>query len=159
MLARKLIVISVALAAAAGLSACGDSKADSSIPFENAQTLITTLEEIKANVDNGSCEVALDKVDELKTEIEGLPSDVSDELKQELLDGADQIAILVRDPDQCEQPQQTTTTEQTTTEQTTTQQTTTEQTQPTTTTQPTTPTTPTTPGGGGGTGGLGPTSP
>jgi len=151
--AHKLLAIAAA-AAAFGLSACGDSEPEPSIPLENAQTLVTTLAEIRENVEVGSCEVASTKVDELKGEIEELPSDVDDDVRQGLENGADQLGILVQDPDQCERPEEPeTTTEETTTEtEPTTTETTTEE---TTTTQPTQPTTPTTPGGGG-TGGLGP---
>jgi hypothetical protein len=152
MFARKLIVISVLVAASAGLAACGDEQPDPSIPLENAQTLLGTLEEIRSNVDVGSCELAADKVDELNSEIESLPSDVPSDLRTELEDGANQLSILVGDPDQCDQPEEPTTTEETTTDETTT-----EATEPTTTTQPTettptVPTTPTNPGGGVGPG-------
>ncbi len=151
----KGLIAAAALAAVVGLSACGDDEPEPSIPLSGAQTLIATLEEIQANVDAGSCLVAADKVDELRSEIDDLPDEVDEDLRGELENGADRLSILVNDPDQCERPEEPeTTTEETTTEETdptTTEETTTEQT--TTETQPTTPTTP---GGGGGTGGLGP---
>ncbi len=152
----KGLIAAAALAAALGLSACGDDEPEPSIPSSDAQTLMATLEEIQANVDAGSCLVAGDKVDELRSEIDDLPDEVDEDLRGGLENGADRLSILVNDPDQCERPEEpeTTTqetiteeTEPTTTEETTTEETTTEQTQPTT---------PTTPGGGGGTGGLGP---
>jgi hypothetical protein len=158
MLRAKPIMIGLVLSASAALAGCGSSDPDPSIPLESAQTMVTTLREVEANVDAGSCEVAGDKVEELKGEIADLPSEVDDDVRQGLENGADQLGILINDPDQCERPEVETTTEEETTapettEETTTEETTTEQ------TQPTQPTTPTNPGGGvgppgGGQGGL-----
>ena len=149
----KPILIMVCLAASAALaSGCGsDEEPKPSIPLENATTLVSTLEEIQANVDNGSCLVATDKVQEFQDELSSLPSDVNNDVVDALERGSLNLIDLI--DEQCERPEETTT-EETTTEETTTEETTTEETtetQPTTTTQPTTPTTPpTTPGGGGG---------
>ena len=155
--AKRLIAAS-ALAAALLLSACGDDEPEPSLPLEDAETLIATLGEIQSNVEVGSCVVAREKVGELRTEIEQLPSEVDEDLRRGMENGADQLEILVSDPDRCERPEEPETTteetepeeepEPTTTEQETEPETTTEQTQPTTQTQPG--------GGGGGTGGLGP---
>jgi hypothetical protein len=150
----KGMIAAAGTAAALGLAGCADSEPEPSIPLESAQVLVGTLQEIQANVDVGSCIAAESSVEELKSEIGELPSDVNDDLRQGLENGADQLGILIRDPDQCERPEE----EQTTTEETTTEETTTEETEPTTTEETTTEQTEptTTPGSPGGTGGLGP---
>ena len=148
----KPILIMVCLAASAALaSGCGsDEEPKPSIPLENATTLVSTLEEIQANVDNGSCLVATDKVQEFQDELSSLPSDVNDDVVDALERGSLNLIDLI--DEQCERPEETTTeettTEETTTEETTTEETTTEETEPTTPTVPTTP--PTTDGGGVG---------
>jgi hypothetical protein len=154
-LSRPIFAPLCAIAAAAALAGCGSDDLEPSIPAESALTLIGTLQEIQANVDAGSCLVAGDKVDELKAEISELPAEVNDDVSQALENGADQLAILVSDPAECERPAQPdTTTQETTTQQTTTEQPTTQQTTtapPTTTTAPpptTTTAPPTNPGGG-----------
>lgn len=148
----KPILIMVCLAASAALaSGCGsDEEPKPSIPLENATTLVSTLEEIQANVDNGSCLVATDKVQEFQDELSSLPSDVNNDVVDALERGSLNLIDLI--DEQCERPEETTTeettTEETTTEETTTEETTTEETEPTTPTVPTTP--PTTDGGGVG---------
>jgi hypothetical protein len=147
----KTILTVLCLAAAAAFAAgCGgDSEPEPSIPLDNAETLVATLQEVQANVDNGSCLVAADKVQELEDELAQLPSDVEQDVVEALQRGSQNLLGLI--DEQCDQPEVTTTeettTEETTTEETTTEETTTEETQPTTTTTPTTPTT-----GGGGVG-------
>ena len=147
----KPILLSLCLFASAALAAgCGgDDEPEPSIPLENATTLVSTLEEIQANVDNGSCLIAADKVQEFQEELSALPSDVNEDVVDALQSGALNLGDLVEED--CERPEETTTeettTEETTTEETTTEETTTEE-EPTTPTQPTTPTT----GGGGGVG-------
>ena len=155
-----LIVAAVALFAAG----CGDNSPSPSIGGQDAAILQAKLEEIKANVDNGSCLVAADRTDDLITDIENLPPSVNDGVKAALLNGANNLKLLLVNPDKCAGNQtattapttteQTTTTVPTTTSQpTTTTKTTPTQTQPTTPTQ-TTPTTPGSPSGGVGPGGL-----
>lgn len=152
----KTILTVLCLAAAGGLAAgCGgDEEPDPSIPLDSAQTLVSTLQEVQANVDNGSCLVAADKVQELQDELSQLPSEVNQDVLDALQRGALSLGDLV--DEQCDQPEPTTT-EATTTKETTTEQTTTEQpttTQPPPTTAPPTTTTPAPPNTGGG--GVGP---
>jgi cell division protein FtsN len=163
----RLIVLPICVLLAAFVAAgCGgDSKPDPSISSNAAETLQGTLKEVQDNVDVGSCQVAADKAGELKDEVAALPPTVDDDVTQALENATDQLLILIDDPDQCDRPDETTTTEETTTEEdttteeTTTEETTTEETQPTTTTPPTTTTQPPSNGGGvgppsGGGGGL-----
>jgi outer membrane murein-binding lipoprotein Lpp len=156
------ILLALMLAAAACLAGCGGSNGpDPSIPSTDARTLLAKITEIRANVDVGSCVVAQSKTDDLLADIDALPSDVNQDVKNALVRGANNLKGLLGDPEQCQSRSATTTTESTT--ESTTEETTTEKTQPTTTTrtqtQPTTTTqtqtqTNTTPGGTSG--GIGP---
>lgn len=157
----KAIFAVIALAASLVVAGCGgDNEKEGDLPADDATTLLGQLEEVQANLDVGSCFVAADEADNLIADIQELPSDVNGDLRQALEKGAEQLKVLLEDPDQCERPTATsetttveTTTEETSTEQTTTRETTTE---PTTTATTPTQTTPTTPGSGGvGPGGTG----
>jgi hypothetical protein len=155
------ILLALFLAASAVAAGCGNSGPDPSIPQADARILLAKIEEIKANVDVGSCLVASDKTDDLLADVANLPSGVNSDVKQALDNGANNLKLLLNDPSQCQGRSETTTTESTTAP-TTTEETTTERTEPTTTeetqTQPTTTTqtqtTPTesTPGASGGIG-------
>jgi hypothetical protein len=158
-LLRPILLALILPAAAAGVAGCGNSGPDPSIPAQEAAVLTAKIDEIKANVDVGSCLVAADKTDDLIADINNLPSSVNSDVSQALDNGANNLRLLLTDPDKC-QSNATTTTETTTsapstTEPTTTTRprpsTTTTQTQPTTTTQTQPPPT-TTPGGSGGVG-------
>jgi hypothetical protein len=160
----KAILAVVALAASLAVPGCGgDDEGGGDLPAEEAANLLGQLEEVQANLDVGSCFVAADEADILIADIQELPSDVDGDLRRALENGAEQLRVLLEDPDQCERPTPTieTTTEETTTEDTeteedtTTRETETERTTPTTPTQPTTPTSPGSGGvGPGGQGGL-----
>ena len=160
----RLTLLALFLAGvSAGLLGCGGSSGpDPSLSGQEAAVLSSKIDEIQANVRVGSCLVASDKTDDLIADIQELPSSVNDQVKTALENGANQLKILLADPDQCEG--RTTTAETTTSTPSTTEETTTERTQPTTTertqTQPTTTTNTstqgTTIGGGGNSGGIGP---
>jgi methylaspartate ammonia-lyase len=163
---RRPILLALILAAAsAGAVGCGGNGGpDPSLPAQEAAVLTAKIDEIKANVDVGSCLVAADKTDDLIADVQNLPSSVNSDVKQALDDGANNLRLLLTNPDKC-QGRATTTAETTTSTPSTTESTTTTtttrtrpsttttrtQTQPTTTTQTqTTPTT--TPGASGGVG-------
>jgi hypothetical protein len=156
------ILLALFLAASAVAAGCGNSGPDPSIPQADARILLAKIEEIKANVDVGSCLVASDKTDDLLADVANLPSGVNSDVQQALDNGANNLKLLLNDPSQCQGRTETTTTTESTTAPTTTEETTTERTEPTTTeetqTQPTTTTqtqtTPTqsTPGASGGIG-------
>jgi len=155
------ILLALFLAAASGavLGCGGSSSPDPSIPSQEAAVLSSKIDEIQANVQVGSCVVAGEKTDDLIADVQDLPSSVNSDVKSALLNGANQLKILVTDPDQC--VGRTTTTETTTSTPSTTEETTTTKTQPTTTTrtqtQPTTTTqTQTLPSTTTGSGGIGP---
>ena len=152
------IVLALFLAgASAGVLGCGGSSGPApSIPPESARTLLAKITEVQANVQVGSCLVASSKTDELIADIDQLPSSVNTDVKTSLLDGANQLKLLLADPTQCQghaTTSATTTSTPSTTTTTNTRPTTTTtrtQTQPTTTTQ--TQTTPTITSGGIGPG-------
>jgi hypothetical protein len=162
---RTIVLALIAAGVSAGLLGCGgDNGPDPSLSAQEAGVLVSRLDEIRSNVDVGSCLVAADRTEELLAEIEELPDSVNQDVRNALTRGATNLLDLLEDPEQCEPRTttvETTTTAPTTTdEETTTQKTRPEttttptQTQPNTTTTPTQPTTPTTPGGASG--GIGP---
>jgi hypothetical protein len=159
---RPILLALFLAATTAGVLGCGGSSGpDPSISAQEAAVLSSKIDEIQANVQVGSCFVAADKTDDLIADIQQLSSSVNSDVKTALLNGANQLKILLSDPTQCEG--RTTTSETTTSTPSTTESTTTTRTQPTTTTktqtQPTTTTNTSTQGttiGGGNSGGVGP---
>jgi hypothetical protein len=161
---RSILLALILAGISAGLLGCGgDNGPDPSIPGAEARTLLAKIEEIKANVDVGSCLVADEKTDELLADIDELPSGVNGDVRQALENGANNLKLLLTDPSQCEgrttTAEPTTTTAPTITE----EETTTTKTRPSTTTEtetePNVTTTPTQTGPStttGGSGGIGP---
>ena len=160
---RPILLALMLAAASAGAVGCGGNGGpDPSLSAQEAAVLTAKIDEINANVDVGSCLVAADKTDDLIADINNLPSSVNSDLKQALDNGANNLKLLLTNPDKC-QGRATTTTETTTSTPSTTESTTTTtrtrpsttttrtQTQPTTTTQTQTAPT-TTPGASGGIG-------
>jgi hypothetical protein len=160
---RPILLALILAAASAGAIGCGGNGGpDPSLSAQEAAVLTSKIDEINANVDVGSCLVAADKTDDLIADINNLPSSVNSDVKQALDNGANNLKLLLTNPDKC-QGRATTTTETTTSTPSTTESTTTTRTRPSTTTttrtqtQPTTTTqtqtTPTTtPGASGGIG-------
>ena len=157
---RPILLALFLAAAAAGVLGCGGSSGpDPSIPSQQAAVLNSKIDEIAANVQVGSCLVAAEKTDDLISDVQSLPSSVNSDVKTALANGANQLKLLLADPNECQG--RTTTSETTTSTPSTTESTTTERTQSTTTTptqtQPTTTTqTQTTPPPTTGSGGIGP---
>jgi len=160
---RSVLLALILAGATVGLLGCGGNNGpDPSISGDSAATLDAKIQEIQDNVDVGSCVVAADKTDDLLADIDQLPSSVNGDVKRALENGANNLKLLLNNPDQCQG--RTTTTEPTTTEESTTEPTTTEKNPPETTTtrtqtQPSTTTTQTqtqppvtTTGGSGGIG-------
>jgi hypothetical protein len=152
-------IISVALGAAcAGLVSCGGGDDAKLIPADSAGEIIANLDEVAELAEGANCLSAGDKALEIQDQIEGLPRDVDEDLRQALEDGVERLINLTENPESCtgeEITTETTIEEPTVTEPTETEETETEKTE-TEKTQPTTPTTPTNPGGGVGPGGTGP---
>ena len=157
---RPILLALFLAGVSAGVLGCGGSSGpDPSMTPQEAAVLSSKIDEIQANVQVGSCLVASDKTDDLIADIQQLPSSVNSDVKSALQNGANQLKILLADPDQCEG--RTTTSETTTSTPSTTEETTTTKTRPATTTNtdtvPNTTTTPTQPSTTtGGSGGIGP---
>jgi hypothetical protein len=159
---RSLNLALILLAGVLVLAGCGgDDDPDPSISRDDAQTLLAQIQEIEDNVEVGSCIVASDRTDQLISDIGELPDSVDEDVRQALDNGANNLRLLLADPDQCQREETTveTTTEEeptTTEEETTTRETTTrpERTQTQTTPTQTQPT-PTNPSGGVGPGSSG----
>ena len=156
---RSILLALILAAASAAVIGCGNSGPSPSIPPQEAAVLSSKIDEIRANVDVGSCLVAADKTDDLIADINNLPSSVNRDVRQALDSGANNLKLLLTNPDKCQGRSETTTSTPSTTTPSTTEKTTTERTQPTTTTrtqtQPTTTsqtTSTTTPGNSGGVG-------
>jgi hypothetical protein len=159
---RSVLLALIPVAGIMVLAGCGgDGGPDPSISPEDAQTLLAEVQEIEDNVEVGSCIVASDRTDQLISDIGELPDSVDEDVRQALDNGANNLRLLLADPDQCEREETTveTTTEEeptTTEEETTTRETTTRPEQTQTKTTPTqTQTTPTNPSGGVGPGSSG----
>jgi len=159
---RPIILALILAGGTTALAGCGDSGPAPSIATADATTLISKIEEIRANVDNGSCLVAADRTDDLIADINNLPSSVNSDVRQALDNGANNLKLLLSDPTKCQARTTSTTTPSTT--ESTTESTTTTKTRPSTTTTPTqtgpstttqTQTTPTNPSGGVGPGSPG----
>ena len=160
---RPILLALLLAGTSAVVLGCGGSNGpDPSLSSQEAAVLSSKIDEIQANVRVGSCLVASEKTDDLISDVQDLPSSVDSDVKTALQNGANQLKLLLADPDECEG--RTTTSEPTTTSTpSTTESTTTTKTQPTTTTrtqsQPTTTTpTQTQPSTitSGGSGGIGP---
>lgn len=162
---RSAVLALIPVAGVMVLAGCGgDSGPDPSISREDAQTLLAQVQEVEDNVEVGSCIVASDRTDQLISDIGELPDSVDEDVRQALDNGANNLRLLLADPDQCEREEttvETTTEEEPTTteeaeEETTTRETTTRPEQTQTQTTPTqTQTTPTNPSGGVGPGSSG----
>ena len=160
---RSVVLALIPVAGIMVLAGCGgDGGPDPSISREDAQTLLAQIQEIEDNVEVGSCIVASDRTDQLISDIGELPDSVDEDVRQALDNGANNLRLLLADPDQCEREEttvETTTEEEPTTteeEETTTRETTTRPEQTQTKTTPTqTQTTPTNPSGGVGPGSPG----
>jgi hypothetical protein len=163
MLRPILLALMLAVASAGAVGCGGDGGPDPSLSAQEAAVLTAKIDEIQANVEVGSCLVAADKTNDLIADINDLPSSVNSDVKQALDNGANNLKLLLTNPDKC-QGRATTTIETTTSTPSTTESTTTTtrtrpsttttrtQTQPTTTTTQTQTTPTTTPGASGGIG-------
>lgn len=130
---------------AVALPACGGSS-EKLIPPSNAAGLLAALDQVEARANEGACDTAGGPAtDQVVQQIEALPDTVDESLKRSLLNGADRLRQLSREPSGC-QALETTPTETTATTQTTQTQT------ETTPTETQTQTTQTEPPGSGGAG-------
>lgn len=126
---------------AAGLAACASKTNPAMIPAANATELKDRLDAVLAAVESKECPGAQRAVDQVRADLESLPSGTSQRLQERLQEGVDRLAEQAAEECQASETTDTATTETVTTETTTTAV----ETTPTTETVPTTPTTATTP--------------
>jgi len=91
-----VILVAVVMA----IAGCGSQKR--TIPTKEGQSFLKQLDNIGSQVDNGACSGAEDKVNSLENQISGLPSSVDPEVKRNLVDGVQRLAVLVRKD--CQRP-------------------------------------------------------
>jgi len=120
------------------LAACGSGSGDRSdlIPQSSADRMKSALDDVRSAVDDGNCDSAGRALARARGVLVNLPASVDDRLVNNLRQGFNNLTNIV--PKECQEQQQSTSTE------TTTPETTTETTPANTATTDTTPTTPTT---------------
>src|SRR3954469_8915318 len=92
---RKNFAVLAVSVAAAGVFGCGNSDPEPSIPLDDAEALAARIDEVRANIDVGSCTVALEKADDLISEINGLPPQVDQDVQNALAEGANNLKNLI----------------------------------------------------------------
>jgi len=102
----------LALAAAAGLSACGGGEDASLLPGRTAAEITSNLDQVQQRVAEGDCVGAEDAVASVRTEIADLGG-VDEKLKSTLTEGADRLEEVVvgceeAEPEETETPVETT---------------------------------------------------
>ena len=132
----------VVLGAVAAMLVAGCGSDDGTIPQDNGDDLLATLEAVDTNTAAGECAAAQDQAESFKNKVNELPAAVDDEVKQGLQQAADQLVSLAAnecEPDEnttgaqgvqttdAVETEPTTTEEPTTTQETTTEETTTEE--------------------------------
>jgi hypothetical protein len=141
------------------LAGCGGDEIDGEVTQDQATALNATLAAVESAVDTDQCEAAQSQVDQFVEQVDGLPAEAGEELKNELRDAATHLEGLI--DTECTPPTTTTPPEETTTtappEDTTTTTTTTatEPPEDTTTTTDEEPPNGDSSGPGGGNGGTG----
>jgi hypothetical protein len=126
-----LFLLSVALGAvvAVALASCG-SDDEGTIPPQSAAAMLTALENARGEQSQGDCTGVSDAAGNLLTEINEAPDTVDPDVRQAIVDGANNLRTLAEDENTCEPTGSTgpsgpqndeTTTEPTTTEPTTTE--------------------------------------
>ena len=97
-----------AAALAAGIAACGGDD-DGTIPRDQGERLLAQLDEIESAVDNGQCDVAQAVADSFAQDVDRLPEAVNGEVRGGLEEAGANLRDLADDPDQCEEPDISTT--------------------------------------------------
>ena len=126
--------------AATAIAGCGSD--DGTIPEGNAENLLNRVDAIDSHVDQGDCGEAAAQAEGFREDVDALPAEVDDEVKEGLRESASQLATLTSSD--CEETDENTTDiggvvpTDTTEEPETTETETTETTEPETTTEQTT---------------------
>lgn len=91
----------LAIAAALALGGCAIGDDEPTVPEANADALLERLEAVEEDVNTGECADAVDRAEDFKAEVNELPAEVDDELKQALQDGAARLVQLAEDDSEC----------------------------------------------------------
>jgi hypothetical protein len=100
---RRIAALAIALPLVVS-AGCGSSDDGITIPKQNADTMLSTLDQIKGSVESGACDQAVSAADALRRQINGLPKEVGKDAKDALREGAINLQTLASD--QCSQPKQ-----------------------------------------------------
>jgi len=100
--ARTSLAILLCLGAGT-LAACGSGE-DGTIPQDNSDAMLATLDQVEHAVEDGNCEIAANGVSQLNEQVNTLPKEAGVEVKEDLRRLVDNLDQQVNDPNQCEEP-------------------------------------------------------
>ena len=103
--ARTSLALVLCLAAGT-LAACG-SEDEGTIPQDNSDAMLATLDQVENAVEEGNCEIAANGVAQLNEQVNTLPKEAGVEVKDDLRRLVDNLDQQVNDPNQCEAPDTT----------------------------------------------------
>jgi len=95
----RTTLLACALAVVAGGCGSGD---DGTIPSDQGENLLRSLEGVEAALETRDCEIVVEQADAFASQVAKLPAEVDDEVERGLAQGAAQLVELSRQPDQCE---------------------------------------------------------
>ncbi len=110
-LVKPLLVCVFALT----FAGCGSGD-DGTIPQDEADDLLSVLETMQSQIEEGECEFVDENATEFVDRVNALPGDVDPEVASELTKAADNLRVLAAQPDQCAETGATGITGTTTTE-------------------------------------------
>ena len=87
------------IACAAMLAACGGSEDpdEGSIPAQTGENIITKLDEVQTQFDDGECEAAAASAAQVQAAVAGLGSNVKGDLEAALVEASSNLVSIVRD--------------------------------------------------------------
>jgi hypothetical protein len=95
----RTTLLTCALAAAVG--GCGSGN-DGTIPKQDADNLVSVLDGIESDLAAHDCALIPQHVSAFADQVNALPQEVDDEVEKGLIQGADQLIELSKEPGQCE---------------------------------------------------------
>jgi hypothetical protein len=85
-----------------GLAACGSG--DGTIPPDDADQLLSALEDVQRDIDNGECSIAETDATQFVGLVDALPKEVGVEVKDVLRQGGESLQQMAADPEKCTEP-------------------------------------------------------
>jgi hypothetical protein len=83
-----------------GLAGCGSN--DGTIPQDQSGDLLALLDNVKSQAESGDCDTASAYANEFAKRVDGLPSEVDPDVREELDKAAANLDQLASEPDQCQ---------------------------------------------------------